>query len=403
MKDLKHLYDLEQQLQECNNGLVKEACEKGQIAVGDVCSMIPEVLLNLPGCFSVRLRAPRTGSIEIGTYYMTSLLCEYCRALVERAVEGGYNFLDCIIAPDACAAMNRCVENMELLKTCEKEKFYITYSDVPMKSDETALKHYVKQMRLRVLEPLHDVYGIDISDAALRKAAEQHNKVCRLIRELGDFRKEEYPRITGYEFYIFCLATYCCPKEALIPILEETLEEVRTRETDEEKTYRIRVVLAGSEIDDLDFIRLIEDSGALVVADRHCFGSFPGRDEIALHEGEDMLTQICRHYMVTGQCPRFMNTEKVEERKDYVDRLAKEYHADGIIYEQMKFCDYWGYERMAASHIMHEEYGYPVLSIDRPYVVGSSGQLRTRVQAFVESVEIKKIQRREIDGQENQQ
>lgn len=392
MKDLKHLYDLEQLLQECNNDLVKEACEKGQIAVGDVCSMIPEVLLNLPGCFSVRLRAPRTGSIEIGTYYMTSLLCEYCRALVERAVEGGYNFLDCIIAPDACAAMNRCVENMELLKTCEKEKFFVTYSDVPMKSDETALKHYVRQMKLRVLEPLHDVYGIDISDAALLEAVEQHNKVCRLIRELGEFRKEEYPRITGYEFYIFCLATYCCPKDMLLPILEETLEEVREREPDQEKTYRIRVLLAGSEIDDLDFIKLIEDNGALIVADRHCFGSFPGRDEIKICEGKDLLTQICRHYMVTGQCPRFMNTEKVEERKDYADRLAKEYHADGIIYEQMKFCDYWGYERMAASHIMHEEYGYPVLSIDRPYVVGSSGQLRTRVQAFVESVEIKKIQ-----------
>lgn len=392
MKDLKHLYDLEQLLQECNNDLVKEACEKGQIAVGDVCSMIPEVLLNLPGCFSVRLRAPRTGSIEIGTYYMTSLLCEYCRALVERAVEGGYNFLDCIIAPDACAAMNRCVENVELLKTCEKEKFFVTYSDVPMKSDETALKHYVRQMRLRVLEPLHDVYGIDVSDAALLEAVEQHNKVCRLIRELGEFRKEEYPRITGYEFYIFCLATYCCPKDMLLPILEETLEEVREREPDQEKTYRIRVLLAGSEIDDLDFIKLIEDNGALIVADRHCFGSFPGRDEIKICEGGDLLTQICRHYMLTGQCPRFMNTEKVEERKDYADRLAKEYHADGIIYEQMKFCDYWGYERMAASHIMHEEYGYPVLSIDRPYVVGSSGQLRTRVQAFVESVEIKKIQ-----------
>lgn len=392
MKDLKHLYKLEQLLQECNNELVKKACEEGKIAVGDVCSMIPEVLLNLPGCFSVRLRAPRTGSIEIGTYYMTSLLCEYCRALVERAVEGGYNFLDCIISPDACAAMNRCVENMELLKTCEKEKFFITYSDVPMKSDETALKHYVKQMRLRVLEPLHDTYGIDVSDKALLEAVRQHNEICRLIREIGAFRKEKCPRITGYEFYIFCLATYCCPKDELLQILEETLEEVRTREPDSENTYRIRVVLAGSEIDDLDFIKLIEDSGALVVADRHCFGSFPGRDEIQVHEGEDMLTQICRHYMVTGQCPRFMNTEKIQERKEYVDQLAKEYHADGIIYEQMKFCDYWGYERMAASHIMHEEYGYPVLSIDRPYVVGSSGQLRTRVQAFVESVEIKKIQ-----------
>ena len=173
MKDLKHLYALEQQLMECNNDMVKEACENGKIAVGDVCSMIPEVLLNLPGCFSVRLRAPRTGSIEIGTYYMTSLLCEYCRALVERAVEGGYNFLDCIIAPDACAAMNRCVENIDLLKTCEKEKFFITYSDVPMKSDETALKHYVKQKmcirdsgsilqfkRRAVLQPLHRADGI---------------------------------------------------------------------------------------------------------------------------------------------------------------------------------------------------------------------------------------------------
>ena len=65
---------------------------------------------------------------------------------------------------------------------------------------------------------------------------------------------------------------------------------------------------------------------------------------------------------------------------------------DGILYEQVKFCDPWAYERMMGTHILREEYGYPVLSVDRPYAVGSSGQLRTRVQAFVESMEIKKIQ-----------
>ena len=75
-----------------------------------------------------------------------------------------------------------------------------------------------------------------------------------------------------------------------------------------------------------------------------------------------------------------------------MDHLAKEFHADGLIYQQIKFCDYWGYERAAANHLMNEEYGYPVLSIDRPYVIGSSGQLRTRVQAFVESIEFKKMQ-----------
>ena len=98
-----------------------------------------------------------------------------------------------------------------------------------------------------------------------------------------------------------------------------------------------------------------------------------------------------------------MERARSDGRRTYVRDLCREYSADGVLYEQMKFCDYWGYERMAASHIMHEEYGYPVLSIDRPYVVGSSGQLRTRVQAFVESVEIKKDTRREIDGQKDQQ
>ena len=74
--------------------------------------------------------------------------------------------------------------------------------------------------------------------------------------------------------------------------------------------------------------------------------------------------------------------------------LAKEYGADGIIYEQVKFCDPWAYERTLGSAMLSNDYGYPVLSVDRPYNIASSvGQMRTRVQAFVESIEIKKIQK----------
>lgn len=393
MKDLKHIYTLEKLLEDSNHELVQKASAEGRIAIGNVCSLIPEPLLNLPGCFSVRLRAPRTGSTEMGTYYMTSLLCEFCRALLERAIEGGFDYLDCIIAPDACAQMNRAVENIERQNLCTREKFFISYADVPMKSDDSALRHYVKQMRIRVLEPLHDVYGIDVSDDALRKSVMQQNEISRLITAIGNFRKEEHPRITGYEFAVLCLATYCSPHDLLLDMLKETLEELKAREPDEKPAYRAKVVLVGSEIDDPALIRLIEDVGALVVADRFCFGSLPGRQEILLNDTEDMLTQICRQYIQWGQCPRYMNTDKVNERHAYVDKLAKDYHADGIIYEQMKFCDYWGYEAALASHVLREEYHYPILAVDHPYVVGNSGQLRTRVQAFIESMEIKKIQR----------
>lgn len=96
--------------------------------------------------------------------------------------------------------------------------------------------------------------------------------------------------------------------------------------------------------------------------------------------------------MYRAQCPRYMDMPKMLGRREYVSQLAKEYAADGIIYEQIKFCDPWAYERMLGSHILNDDYGYPVLSVDRPYNIASSGQMRTRVQAFVESMEIKKIQ-----------
>ena len=136
----------------------------------------------------------------------------------------------------------------------------------------------------------------------------------------------------------------------------------------------------------------MEGTGAYVCADRYCYGSFPGRDPIVLTDEEDALTQVCRQYMYRGQCPRYMDQAKIQGRRAYVNALAKEYNADGIIYEQVKFCDPWAYERMVGSHVLHDDYGYQVLSIDRPYNVSGVGQLRTRVQAFVESLEIKKIQ-----------
>ena len=336
MRDLKHLTYFEDLLQEANNALVVQAQAEGKKCVAFVCENTPEPLMNLDNTFGVRLHAPNTGSMDIATYYMTSLLCETSRSLLERAVEGGFNFADCVIAPDGCTMINRCVENMELLKTmgAGKDHFFYEYMEIPLKADDNGVDLLVLQCKNHILKPLHDAFGTDVSDAAIRRAVAEHNRVCALIR-----------------------------------------------------------ALVGSEVDDSEFIRLIEDTGAYVCADRFCFGSLPGRDPIVLTDEDDALTQICRQYVYRGQCPRTMNMEKVYGRKQYVADIAREYHADGILYEQIKFCDPWAYERTLGSVMLREDYGFPVLSVDRPYNIRSSiGQMRTRVQAFVESIEIKKIQ-----------
>ncbi len=395
MKDLKHLIYFENLLENANNELVKQAQADGQLAIGYTCFHVPEAILNVGNCFSVRLRAPKTGSLDIATYYMSNYTCEFARALVERSIEGGYQFLDAMIGVDACSMMNRAMEHFEILKVNEKPNFFVTHCDIPYKVTDYTLESYVKQMRLHVLDQLTEKYGVDTSEEAIRKAVAEHNEVCSIISEMSEMRKEENPIITGYEFHVIDLVTYVCPKALILPYLRETLAELKKRKPDKKSPFRARVAIVGSEIDDPSLTALIEGCGALVVSDRYCFGSTPGREVIELNDEEDALTQLCRHVMEVSECARYISDEKVHQRRETADRLAKEFKADGIIYEQMKYCDYWGFERALASHIMHDEYGWPVLSVDRLYNNGNSGQLRTRVQAFVESLEIKRIHKEE--------
>ena len=398
MKDLKHLYEFEKLLESADNALVRQACDEGMHAIGYTCYHMPEVLLNLPGCFSVRLRAPMTGSLDISSYYMSNFICDYSKSLLERGIEGGYNFLSALAATETCSEMNRALEHFELLDLVKNDKFFVSFIDMPFKVEDHTVRHYVEQLQIKVLDRLHDTYGIDISEDAMRKAVEEHNEVCRILTEIGEYRKEENPRITGYEFHVICLVSYTCPKKLILPALRETLEELRTREPDKKPRWRVKVGIVGSEIDDPAFIKLVEDSGALVVFDRFCFGSFPGREEIELRDDMSVLECIARHYLNTSQCPRFMSKEKVDRRFSFANELTEKFHAQGIVYEQLKFCEYWGYERALASHVLSTEYGVPTVVIDRQNATSGSGQLRTRIQAFVESLEIKEIRRREEAG-----
>lgn len=313
LKDLKHLYEFEKLLESANNALVQQACAGGMHAVGYTCYHMPEVLLNTGNCFSVRLRAPLTGSLDISSYYMSNFICDYCKSILERGIEGGYNFLSAIMGTETCSEMNRALEHFELIRIVENDPFFVTFIDMPFKVAEHTVRHYVEQLQLKVLNPLHEVYGTDISDDALRQAVAEHNEVCRILTEIGQFRKEENPRITGYEYHILNLVSYCCPKRLIVDKLRETLEELKTREPDPKPRWRVKIAVVGSEIDDPGFTKLVEDAGALVVADRFCFGSTPGREEIHLQEGMPVLESIARHYLNTSQCPRYMSREKVED------------------------------------------------------------------------------------------
>ena len=393
MKDLKHRVFFEHLLADVKNELVTQALDAGQKALGYSCYFVPEVLMNLSGCFSVRLRAPGIADTSIATYYMSEKTCMYSRSILERAIEGGYNFFSALLSTETCSMMHRAHEHFEMLNLVkdQNEDFFVSHIDAPFVTKDYAVKHYARQLKKHILDRLQSVYGIDVSEEKLLEAIDKHNELCRVVTEIGNYRKQDNPPLTGYEFHLIELVSECCPHDLILPYLKETLEELKTRKPDDTPWYRVRVVLAGGENDDPDFTKLIEDCGAFVVADRYCFGSLPGREEIEVRDGETALDAIARHYIDTNECPRFMNPEKVQGRKQYLKQLAEDYSADGLIVQQMKFCEYWEYERMYCQHVMEPEYGLPCMGIEKDYVNPSTGQLRTRFQAFVEALEMKKI------------
>ena len=392
MKDLKHLIYFENLLQEAHNELVTQAISEGMHPLGYNCYYIPETLLNLPGCFSSRLRAPRCVSTDIASYYMTTRNCPYVRSILERAIEGGYNYLEALFGAESCAAMERMEEHFVLINPVKNEKFFSTIIDPPMKGDENNLEYYKAQLKLKVVDKLRDELGVDVSEEAMHKAIEDHNEISRVITEIGDYRKLSNPPITGYEFHVIQLVSQVCPHYLILPYLQETLEELKTREPEPKFPFRARVALVGSEVDDPEFTKLIESCGAMVVADRYCFGSFPSREQIVIQEGETAFDAICRHYLHWNQCARFMDGMKIDQRHSEVKRLVDEFKADGVIYENMKFCEFWSYEKVLANHIFTNELHIPCCTIEKEYALGAVGQLRTRFQAFIESLEIKSIQ-----------
>ena len=396
LRDLKHLIFFEDLLQDANNALVQAACAEGRHALAYNCSYIPEVLLDVEGCFSVRLRAPRCTNPDLATYYMTNRSCPYSKSILERAFEGGYNFIDALLGQECCTTMNRMEQYFDYCKLIPKEKFFTSFIDMPLKKTAWHAGYFRRQREQKIIEPLGRVYGVDFSEEKLRAAIEQHNEVCRIITEIGDMRKLPNPPVTGYEFHVIQLVSLTCPKDLILPYLRETLEEIKSREPEPKFPFRARVMVAGSEIDDPDFTKLLEGCGAYVVADRYCFGSIPGREEIIVKPDEDILQAIADHYIQTNQCPRAMGPENVVARKQFLYKIAQEYGAEGVIVENMKFCEYWGYERAQAAQWMRDGFSLPgtlpVCQIEKDYTNAATGQLRTRFQAFVESLEIKRIQ-----------
>lgn len=361
-------------LQDPQNILVEQASSEGRIPIGYTCSFVPEALLMADRLFPVRLHATGVAGTELADNYLSSLICSYTRSILEFAMDARFDLIRGWVFVPSCAHMQRLIDNLEYLR----KPAFSHVIDVPRKKTGITLKWQEEELHI-LADKLSNHFGVDMSNDSIMKAIEEWNHFAGVIRAIGDLRKKPHPPLTGADFHSIVMACLASPKDLVLPRLEELLKELELKEGT--GNYRARLMIVGGHLHDPEFIRIIESQGGLVVADRFCTGSIPGL--MPVHVNGDPIRALAEHTFEKTLCPRMM--EDFDRRLNSIRDIVKEYKVDGIVLEIIKFCDLWGVDAMPLVSTLRKE-GIPVLKLEREYRTGGEGQLRTRVQAFIESM-----------------
>lgn len=365
----------EELLESPQNRLVEQAVQQGRIPIGYSCSFVPEALLMADGLFPVRLRAPGVAGTEIADNYLSSFTCSYTRSLLEFAMDDRFDLLKGWVFVPSCAHMQRFYDNLEYLR----KPGFNHVLDVPRKVNVNTLAWMEEELRM-LADRLASHFGVDMGETSLNKAMDEWNGFARTIRSIGELRKNQHPPITGTQFHQVVMASLASPMDLILPYILDLKDELDRSET--RRDYRARLMMVGGHVHDPELISVIESQGGLVVADRFCTGTIPGFEPIEPF-GDNPFNTLAGHVFKKTLCPRMM--EDFDRRLSTIVNTVKEYRVDGVVIEIIKFCDLWGVDSMPLVAALRD-YGIPVLKLEREYRLGGEGQLRTRVQAFIESM-----------------
>jgi benzoyl-CoA reductase/2-hydroxyglutaryl-CoA dehydratase subunit BcrC/BadD/HgdB len=220
--------------------------------------------------------------------------------------------------------------------------------------------------------------GVRIAEEDLRQSIGVYNKTRTLLARLDELRKTDPPALSGTEHMRIVLAGMSMPRERFNEKLEALLPQLEGRQSGEPGRPRLMVV--GGACDIPEFIGFIEARGANIVADGLCFGMRHYRGLID-ESGGDPLGAIAERYTSREPCPAVINS--FDQSFDILKEVINEWKIDGIVCARLKFCDHWAGRRKMLTDKLRQD-GIPLLDLEREYSTAGSGQIGTRVQAFLE-------------------
>jgi benzoyl-CoA reductase/2-hydroxyglutaryl-CoA dehydratase subunit BcrC/BadD/HgdB len=369
----KHLQDRPVQL--------KEAKKNGVKVIGYFPgNFVPEELIVASGAIPVCLVSGGSPQpAEAALSIVPQIICPFARAqLGERLLNTNpyYTLIDMLVAPVSCQHLKKVTEVMEYSGDLEIFKL-----GIPHQSTSDFEQDYYTDRLKKLKNILQDFTGNEITDERLGQAVALYNRMRGLLRKISLMRRDFLPPLDALGFIKLNHASFLADPVFMVDWLDSVSRELKNKQQDR-KTGVPRILLIGPNIGigDYDVLELVKAAGGEIVIEEVCEGVRSYWKDI--ENSSDLFQSLTRGYLI-DRLPCAFLRDSARKRLDFTLELIHDYNVSGVIWYELLCCETYDAESYYFSSRLAER-NIPMLILESNYTNAETGQLKTRIEAFIE-------------------
>jgi benzoyl-CoA reductase/2-hydroxyglutaryl-CoA dehydratase subunit BcrC/BadD/HgdB len=368
-----------QQVTEQNLIDIEKAKASGRSAIGFYCLYSPTEMALAADAIPLPLCGTRNDPIGAAEEILPRNLCPLIKSSFGFAVTDTcpfFRFSDIIIGDTTCDGKKKMFELLSRYKTTH-------VLQLPQSQDcVTALPLWRSELE-RFKRIIEDQTGVKISRERLRSAICLMNRERSAKKALMDLGKLNPAPLNGSRMLeILFKLGFLADKGKGIALMEQIVAEVHKGavESDQEHvSHGKRILLTGVPVGlgSDKVIKIIEQSGACVVAFENCSGY---KQAFLVDENKDPMEALAEQYLSTPCSVMSPNTGRL----DLLKEMIREFSVDGVINLTWQACHTYNIEAFFINEFIQETFGIPTLHLETDYTESDTEQLRVRIQAYLE-------------------
>ena len=368
---------------------VKELKDKGEKICGAFCQYTPSEIIYAAGLYQVALCGRSPDPIKTAETRLPANLCPLIKASYGHALEESCPyayFSDVVVGETTCDGKKKMYELLGELKPMQ----VIHLPNVP--DYERSLEMWTEEIRA-FAKGLEEKFNVTITDDMLNESIEWCNKERIQAARIYELGKYDPPAITGTKMNdIMEGEQYMFDREAKYNKINEILDQCEKNWHDgiypyEPDPNRPRLIVSGGGYGGVSAktINVMEELGGAIVCYEGCCGISSRRRLVDEDRSRDPYVRIAEKYI---EVPCAVVSPNYR-RMDQVRETIKEWHADGYVSITLHSCNPFAIETENIRRVC-EEMDIPLLHIETDFYPGDAGQIRTRIEAFLEMIRMGK-------------